>query len=287
MNSTRWPAAAVIAPAAFMLAACAVNPPMIFGDQVTFGLQAGTDMAAAGGAFTVGYKQRSVAVVPVSVLKADGQAAALRGSDGTDRDALSVFAVFEATAPSPNDRLRIGQIFATGSAAQEISAGYECHLRRQANCAAPAAAGAASAAAAPAAATSPVDTARPPAPGAQDRPYQRPLVYARTDVAGIELGGSSAEQGSQFTFGWSSRNLALIPVYAPSAGNQVTGLYGGLDDAARQKDAFSVLGQFSGETRIGTLGFGLKRFFATGIAAKNLASGLRIAIPAAQAASAQ
>lgn len=285
MKSVRsWMAAVPVVAAA--VAGCAVNPPMMFGDHVSFGLQLGTDSAAAGGAFTIGYKQRSVAVVPVSVLDAGGTARALRGRDSDDRDAMSVFAVFEATAPERNDRLRVGQIFATGSAAQELSAGYECHLRGPAGCAAAQARQAARAGKAPGPTASAADAGQgQPPPNASDRPYQHPLVYARTDVVGIELGGSTAEQGGQFTFGWSTRNLALIPVYAPGAGHAVTGLYGGLNDLSRQNDAYSVLGQFKGETRIGQFGFGLSRFFATGIAAKNLASGLRAALPAASAAS--
>ncbi|NRF69682.1 hypothetical protein HLB44_22000 [Aquincola sp. S2] len=279
--------AALLATAA--LGGCSSNPPLMFGDHVSFGLQLGTDTAGSGGSVTLGYKQRSVAIVPVSVLDEQGNAQAMRGIDGQERDALSVFAVFESAAPAANERLRIGQVFSTGSAAQLLAQGYECQLAAR-NCASPAAPAAAGAVktALPAAAAATVSPAAPaaapapstaPAAAAGDRPYQKPLLYSRTDVAGIHIGGSAAEQGAAFSLGYASRNLALIPVYAPQGGERVIGLFGGVGGAT-SRDAFSVMGQFQANTSTTGLGYGLSRYFATGIAAQNLAQGLRAAVAA-------
>lgn len=273
--------------AASLLASCAVNPPLMFGDTVTFGLQLGTDTASGGAGATIGYKQRSVAVVPVSVLDEHGSAQALRGFNEGDRDALAVFAVFESSAPSANDRVRIGQVFSTGLAAQLLTQGYECRMRGQAACAATVPV----TAPAPQAPARTASAAVNPKPGADqptgtDRPYQKPLIYARTDVVGIDISGSSAEQGAGFSLGYATNNLALVPVFAPGGGQRVSGLFGGTGDVPDSRDAYSVMGQFKADTRTQALGFGIERYFATGIAAQNLARGLRAAIAAAPVASA-
>ncbi|HSV46361.1 MAG TPA: hypothetical protein VLJ58_11280, partial [Ramlibacter sp.] len=112
-----------------------------------------------------------------------------------------------------------------------------------------------------------------------DRPYQSPLVYARTDVFGFDIGGAVAEQGLQFTMGYRTRNLALIPVVMVGAGGWVTKLAGGdmpanKDDKPDVTDSFSVLGQFKADTETRRVSFGFERFFATGVAAQNLAHGM-------------
>lgn len=263
--------------AATFLASCAVNPPLMFGDSTAVGLQIGSDLASGGAGVSLGYKQRSVAVVPVSVLDEHSGAQALRGFSEDDKDALSVFAVFESSAPSANDRVRIGQVFSTGLAAQLLTQGYECRMRGAGSCTTPAA--------------PPQNKGKPavpPAPSpvpAADRPYQKPLIYARTDVFGFDISGSSAEQGANFTLGYSSNNLALVPVFAPSGGLRVSGLFGGIGDVPNSRDAYSVLGQFKADTNTKALGFGIERYFATGIAAQNLAQGLRAALAAAPVAS--
>jgi hypothetical protein len=213
-----------------------------------------------------------VAVVPLSLLDEKGNAKALRGWSGDDRDALSVFAVFETSSQGPTDRLRLGQIFSTGLAAQELTQGYECHMKGDTACASPAPV--------PAPAPAPVAGAVATPPATSDRPYQLPLVYARTDIVGIDIGGSAAEQGAVFTLGYSGRNLAVVPTYAPESGQRAAGLLGNVGDATTSRDASSVLGQFKSSTETSGLGFGIERYFATGIAAQNLSRGLRAAIAA-------
>lgn len=248
-------------------AGCAVNPPLLFADSTTVGIGLGNDSASAGASASFGYKARSLAVVPVSILKADGVAAALLGRNPDNADALSVFAVFETAASAPAaaaGRVRLGQVFSTGLAAQALAKGYECRYRGGTSCQAPVPDQPASAAAVP---QPPRDT---------DRPYQHPLVYARTDVFGLEIGGTVAEQGTHFTLGMGSRNVALVPVVAQSAQRHVTRLTG--STANGQRDAYSVLGQFRSDTETRQLGIGLERYFATGIAAQTLGLGLMHAV---------
>jgi hypothetical protein len=113
-----------------------------------------------------------------------------------------------------------------------------------------------------------------------DSPYQAPLLFLRSDVVGIDIGGSLAEQGLQFDLGYTNRNLALIPVYAAGAGGKVVRIAGGSDGAAsdRSNDAMSVLGQFKVNTETTRLGLGLGRYFATGVAARNMGESISAAI---------
>jgi hypothetical protein len=133
---------------------------------------------------------------------------------------------------------------------------------------------------------------RPPStntlqPDASDRPYQRPLVYLRSDVLGFDIGGSVAAHGAQFTLGYASSNVAMIPVASLGAGGKVAGLSGQDNPQSKSKDTYSVFGQFKASTETARLGFGLERFFATGIAARNLADGVQELIAQGEAKGAQ
>lgn len=312
-----------------VLAGCATNPPLMFGDTTTFGLRLGNDTATGGASVSIGYKAQSIAVVPVSTIDDTGTVKLLKGHGTTlkERDALSVFASFQSAASAPpagsNDStVRLGQVFSTGLAAQDLTMGYLCRERNDAGCnktavdtalEAAAAANQAAALATAAAASANGATAmvsatmaggalvfvQPPGPTppvAADRPYQAPLVFLRTDLVGIDIGGSLAEKGVQFNLGYTNRNLALIPVYAAGPGGKVVGMFGdqnassGTSDSPH--DSYSVLGQFKGNTETTRLSFGLERYFATGIAARNLGKGMGAAIaktsidPALPAASA-
>lgn len=289
--------------ASVLLAGCAINanPPLLFGDHTTYGLHLGTDPASAGGSVALGFKARSLAVVPVSVLQPDGRAEAIRGKenlggDGAypDADALSVFAVFASTAheggTAPEGHVRLGQVFATGVAAQTLTRGYQCRQSPDAAaCLAPAPAASAALAGPPRKVRQAEDAPRKvpgenaaPAGGAAaaaegSQPYQSPLVFARTDVVGIDIGGSIAEQGLRFVLGYDVNNIALIPAAAKNANGHMSSLFG---EGHARSDAYSVLGQFRSDTATKGLNLGLERYFATGIAARNLAAGFAAAIAA-------
>lgn len=90
----------------------------------------------------LGYRHLSVAVVPVSALTREGVAAKVvahddrTGGDGqTDAvsDALSVFAVFEggvAGVPPADPVARVGQVFSTGLAAQNLGSSIQAGVAR-------------------------------------------------------------------------------------------------------------------------------------------------------------
>lgn len=307
---------------ALALAGCGTTPPLYFADTTSFGIRLGTETTTAGGSVSVGYKAHSIAVVPVSAARPNGEAGALRGKSHDNKDALSVFAVFRSSAEGANAPVVLGQMFSTGTAAQYLTEGFACRHQGGAPCIptkeelGPAAASAQQAGsfadraaasaekallaakAAQAAAGdaknvssggAPAAFPAPPAlpPSANSLPLQRSLVYARSDVIGIDIGASTAEQGIGFTLGYTTHSLAVVPVFTRGADGKPTHLINEQGDPSTQQDAYSVLGQFNANTKTKALGFGLERYFATGIAAQNLARGLRAAIAAEGASAAK
>ncbi len=271
--------------AAAVLAGCTtVNPPLLFGDHQTYGLHLGNDTASAGAAVSLGYKARSLAVVPLSAVDHEGHARTIVGKDPDNGDALSVFAVFENRAASGDDAagaaaadatVSLNQVFSTGMAAQHLTLGYQCRYQRRpaAECDKPASPPR------PTVAPDQQTAAKKHAPDAPqtDRPYQAPLVFLKTDVLGIDIGGSVAEKGAQFALGYAGRNVALIPVAIESAGGRMESVLTSHKDG-RTQDAYSVLGQFKANSSTTRLRLGLDRYFATGIAAQNLAVGLKAVV---------
>lgn len=276
MNSPRT---IPLAAAAAVLAGCTtVNPPLLFGDHHTYGLHLGNDTASAGATVSLGYKARSLAVVPLSALDHEGHARTIVGKDPDNGDALSVFAVFENDASGTegaDTTVSLNQVFSTGMAAQHLTLGYQCRYQRRpaAECDKPASPPRPTVAATQQ--TEPKQHA-PDAPQT-DRPYQAPLVFLKTDVLGIDIGGSVAEKGAQFALGYAARNVALIPVAIESAGGRMESVLTSHKDG-RTQDAYSVLGQFKANSSTTKLRLGLDRYFATGIAAQNLAVGLKAVV---------
>jgi hypothetical protein len=292
---TRIPFVATLCAAA-ALAGCTVNPPLMFGDSLTYGLQIGSDAGGTGTGGALGYRQRSVAVVPVSVLDENGRGNPINSTHdrtGNNRlDALSVFASFENSVfRSGDDQVGLGQIFATGLAAQTVSAGVRCKMVAGAGCQATLEEARAASAASTAAADANRELSQPlslslasleeppKATVSPSGPYQAPLYFGRTDTLGIGLGQSSAEQGFQFELGYTSRNVALIPAFTRGTDGRIQPLVSGVvngegEEAPHQRDAMSVLGQFQLNTKTRALGLDLTRFFATGMAAQNIATGM-------------
>jgi hypothetical protein len=263
------------------LGACSsIEPPLLFGDDTTFGLRLGNDTASTGGSASLGYKAQSVAVVPVSVLDAKGNVWLLKGHDGDgatgNKDSLSVFASFHNRMPSSSDKVprtvTLNQVFATGLAAQVLTAGI-CRAN-SGDCPEPP-----KAASAPSSAEGPKASGAPPVTG----PHQAPLLFLRTDVVGIDIGGAVEKQGLQFVLGYGNNNLAMIPVEQKGVDGDPVPVRGAA--AGGQRDALSVVGQFDATSDTQKLNVGLERYFAVGVAARNLAMGIAAAA-AASAASA-
>jgi hypothetical protein len=293
----------------------------MFGDTTTFGVRIGNDTATGGASVSLGYKAQSVALVPITYNDDDGYAKTLKADGRGMSDAMSVFAVFGSSTPEGGTgtvaKVGLGQMFATGLAAQEITTGYICRAQGTAcpPTSADAVASAAAAAANTAAAQAQAAAVAASAAAAQvakaidqgsvkttprddkiydpdNGPYQRPLVFMRTDVLGFDIGGALAEKGLQFVLGYTNRNLAFIPTYSKGEKGEVGRIVGG--DTAKSgnsKDTLSVFGQFQANTQTAKLGYDLERFFATGVAARNMGTAASVVLaktplPPASAASA-
>ena len=101
---------------------------------------------------------------------------------------------------------------------------------------------------------------------------QAPLVFGQSNTLGISIAGGASQQGADFTLGYKSRNIAVVPVTAQTSPNE-TRQIGSAAAPGEFEDAFSVLGQFDVKTDTTQGNVGLGTFFATGGAAKTLADG--------------
>jgi hypothetical protein len=275
----------------------------MFGDVTTVGLRLGNDGATGGGSVSLGVKNQSIAIVPVTYLDR-GSVRYLSGNNGdAGRDALSVFASFDSKTKSPGDGgslVQLGQIFTTGLAAQQVTVGYLCRQKpdtpsqcdqakkqlmaleeKTANGGSnPSTANTGPTASSSSPAQHMAFSGAPHETDDRNGPYQAPLLFARTDVYGVDIGGSLAQVGLQFVLGYGNRNIALIPTTAQNANGRTVQINSreNPEDGDRSLDTLSVIGQFKGETKTAQLGYGLERYFATGMAARNIGKGLGLAI---------
>lgn len=100
-----------------------------------------------------------------------------------------------------------------------------------------------------------------------------PLIFGRTQTAGLSVAGSVPDQGAHVTLGFSDRNIAIVPTRTPDGElirSEAT------ENNQPFTDALSVLGQFEMNARANAeASAGLGTFFSTGLAARNLAEGFR------------
>ena len=106
------------------------------------------------------------------------------------------------------------------------------------------------------------------------------LVFGQQESVGLTISGSAPQAGGGLTLGYSSIDIAVIPVVVETPGGDVVvkGETRKLDDkgesAGGLSDALSTIGQFDLDTGDnGTASVGLGQFFATGNAAQILAQG--------------
>lgn len=127
------------------LGGCAqpAHPPLIFGQSHTVGVAITTEATDGGGALTIGYRDRDIAIVPVAVEQADGNRTQLdatvedsaRDTAGIDKDAFSVLGQFELTAETgPAAKAGLGKFFATGIAARRLADGFACAMNEGPHC---------------------------------------------------------------------------------------------------------------------------------------------------------
>ena len=106
-----------------------------------------------------------------------------------------------------------------------------------------------------------------------------PLIFGQTQVVGLSIGGTAADQGAELVLGYKDGNIAIVPVTAkqPQGNTQLIAKVQGDDNW----DAFSVLGQFElGADAQADVSLG--KFFAVGFAARYLAQGFQAEISGTQ-----
>lgn len=142
--------------------------------------------------------------------------------------------------------------------------------------------------------------------GCTNLPKNMPLVFGESITVGISIGATTADQGADFTVGFKSRDVAVIPVVAYESDDSVTQIHSTVEKTTSDveesrseettdktsgnkttasiisttpksvhinKDAYSVLGQFGSTTDGAGRRVGLGKFFATGWAAQKLSDG--------------
>jgi hypothetical protein len=131
---TRKPIRAMLG--ALALAGCGNvdSAHLVFGQQNTVGLDINLTAPEQGGALSLGYKDRDIAIIPVVVK--EGESYKLTGStnakDGSDEnDAYSTLGQFDMKS-GQNGALSagLGKFFATGLAAQKLADGFKAKLSK-------------------------------------------------------------------------------------------------------------------------------------------------------------
>lgn len=118
------------------------NLPLIFGQQQTVGISIMGSTPEQSANFDLGYKDRNIAIIPVSVLQPnDGKRSQLSGYDNKVavdtnnkkgiEDTLSVLGQFQVDAEGSTQKVGLGKFFATGLAARILADGFKARLSKQ------------------------------------------------------------------------------------------------------------------------------------------------------------
>ena len=100
-----------------------------------------------------------------------------------------------------------------------------------------------------------------------------PLIFGQAHIVGISIGAGTSGQAGDFTLGYKSYDLAVVPVIATSMDGTSTQIDSTSGNGS-EVDALSVLGQFNvsaGNNKGASTTLG--EFFSTGTAAQALAVG--------------
>lgn len=99
-----------------------------------------------------------------------------------------------------------------------------------------------------------------------------PLMFGQTHTVGISIGASATDQGGEFVLGYKDKDIAFIPVTTVQSSGDSTLVKATVGSS---QDAMSVIGQFDVNSDTNSANVGLGKFFATGIAAQQLATGFK------------
>lgn len=101
------------------------NLPLIFGQSHTVGITISGSTTDQGGEFTLGYKDKDIAVVPVTIKQENGSSTLVKSTVGNSQDAMSVLGQFQVTSSTIRNNVGLGKFFATGLAAQKLADGFK------------------------------------------------------------------------------------------------------------------------------------------------------------------
>ena len=122
------------------------NLPLIFGQSHTVGISIDGNATEGGAGLTIGYKDRDIAIVPVTVQQANEERTQLEATvakgyskdqqiAGQDKDAFSVLGQFELnTETGSQAKVGLGKFFATGLAARRLADGFACTMNEGKDC---------------------------------------------------------------------------------------------------------------------------------------------------------
>ncbi len=131
MNSDR---VVTLIPLVALLGGCAssgTSMPLVFGQSHTVGLSIGGSAADQGVDLTLGYKDKDIAIVPVTVAQKGGANTQIKSSAGAGHeDALSVLGQFELNSDAKQADVGLGKFFATGIAAKTLADGFKEKLSK-------------------------------------------------------------------------------------------------------------------------------------------------------------
>ncbi len=105
------------------------NLPLIFGQSHTVGITISASTTDQGGEFTLGYKDKDIAVVPVTIRQENGNSTLIKSTVGESQDAMSVLGQFQVTSSTISNNVGLGKFFATGLAAQKLADGFKKRLQ--------------------------------------------------------------------------------------------------------------------------------------------------------------
>lgn len=107
------------------------NMPLVFGEDISLGINMGGSATGQGAELTLGFKSKDVAIIPV-VTSASGvptliQGKTTNGPNGTTSsttDSYSVLGQFGSTTDATGKKIGLGKFFATGQAATYLANGF-------------------------------------------------------------------------------------------------------------------------------------------------------------------
>ncbi len=113
------------------LTGCSTNQnlPLMFAQSQTVGISISGGATEQGAEFTLGYKDRNIALVPVTLEVSDGNYAQLGSTSGENfEDSFSVLGQFEVKTATSQGDVGLGKFFATGAAAKALADGFASKL---------------------------------------------------------------------------------------------------------------------------------------------------------------